>query len=122
MDELTAGPLLLQDVGASVAMLTRNDGVTAKRYYHETEGNLVRSIGFSLFWPHLLRASFLHFHLPFFVFVSSLSLSVPTGSPSRDGDVAVYVLDINQSSLPTPFHSALVSVSVFMALSTYFIP
>ena len=45
---------------------------------------------------------------------------VPTGSPSRGGDVTVYVADINQPSLPTPFHSVLVSVSVFMALSTVF--
>ena len=28
---------------------------------------------------------------------------VPTGSPSRGGGVAVYVFDINQPSLPTPF-------------------
>ena len=38
----------------------------------------------------------------------SLSLShththVPAGSPSRGGDIKVYVLDINQPSLPTPF-------------------
>ena len=46
---------------------------------------------------------------------------VPTGSPSRDWDVALYVLDINQPSLPTPFYSVLVSVSVFMALQLYFI-
>ena len=45
---------------------------------------------------------------------------VPAGSPSRGGDVAVYVFDINQSSLPTPFYSVLVSISVFMALSTVF--
>ena len=45
---------------------------------------------------------------------------VPAGSPSRGGDVAVNVFDINQPSLPTPFHSVLVSVSVFMALSTVF--
>ena len=45
---------------------------------------------------------------------------VPVGSPSCGGDVAVYVCDINQPSLPTPFHSVLVSVSVFMALSTVF--
>ena len=32
---------------------------------------------------------------------------VPVGSPSRGGDVAVYVLDINQASLPTPFYSVL---------------
>ena len=40
------------------------------------------------------------------------------GLPSRGGNVAVYVFDINQLSLPTPFYSVLVSVSVFMALST----
>ena len=28
---------------------------------------------------------------------------VPTGSPPRGGDVAVYVFDVNQPSLPTPF-------------------
>ena len=45
---------------------------------------------------------------------------VSAGSPSRGGDVTVYVPDINQPSLPTPFYSVLVSVSVFMALSTVF--
>ena len=35
-------------------------------------------------------------------------------------DVAVYVFDISQPSLPTPFYSVLVSVSVFTALSTVF--
>ena len=45
---------------------------------------------------------------------------VPAGSPSRGGDVTVYVYDINQLSLPTPFYSVLVSISVFMALSTVF--
>ena len=40
---------------------------------------------------------------------------VPSGSLSRGGDVAVYVFDI--VSLPTPFYSVLVSVSVFMALT-----
>ena len=45
---------------------------------------------------------------------------VPVGSPSHDGDVAVWVFDINQPSLPTPFYSVLVSISVFMALSTVF--
>ena len=44
----------------------------------------------------------------------------PTGSPSRDEDVAVYVFDINQPSLPTPFYSVLVPISVFVALSTVF--
>ena len=54
------------------------------------------------------------------IFVLMMVLSVPTGSPSRGGDVAVYVFDINQPSLPTPFCSVLVSISVFMALSTVF--
>ena len=45
---------------------------------------------------------------------------VPTGSPSRGGDVAVYVFDINQPSLPSPFYYVLVSVSVFVTLSTVF--
>ena len=42
------------------------------------------------------------------------------GSPSLDGDVASYVFNINQPSWPTPFYSVLVSISVFMALSTVF--
>ena len=45
---------------------------------------------------------------------------VPAGSPSRGGDVAVYVFDINELSLLTPFYSVLVSVSAFTALSTVF--
>ena len=50
-----------------------------------------------------------------------LSLNpVPTGSPSRGGDVTVYVKDIKQPSLPTPFYSVLVSISLFVALSTVF--
>ena len=43
---------------------------------------------------------------------------VRAGSPSRDGDVTVYVQNINQPSLPTPFYSVLVFAAVFMALST----
>ena len=39
---------------------------------------------------------------------------VPAGSPFRGGDVVVNVKDINQSSLSTPFYSALVSISVSM--------
>ena len=31
-------------------------------------------------------------------------LAIPTGSPSRGGDVAVYVFDVNHPSLPTPFN------------------
>ena len=48
------------------------------------------------------------------------ALNCSLGSPSRGGDVAVYFFDINQPSLPTPFYSVLLSVSVFMALSTVF--
>ena len=47
-------------------------------------------------------------------------LSVPADLPSRGEDADVYVLDINQLSLPTPFYSVLVSVFVVMALSTAF--
>ena len=55
------------------------------------------------------------------LYLSSVARMVPTGSPSRGGDVAVYVFDVNQLSLPTLFlYSVLVSVSVFMALSTVF--
>ena len=51
---------------------------------------------------------------------TTFTLSCLTGSPSRGGNVAVYAFDINQMSLPTPFYSALVSASVFVALSTAF--
>ena len=47
---------------------------------------------------------------------------VPAGSPSRGGDATVYVCDINQPSLLTPLYSVLVSISLFMALSTAFHP
>ena len=52
--------------------------------------------------------------------VDVLKSRVLTGSPSRGGDATVYVFDINQQSLPTLFYSVLVSVSVFMVLSTLF--
>ena len=45
---------------------------------------------------------------------------VAMGSPSRGEVVAVYVFDLNQLSLPTSFYSALVSVAVFMVVSTVF--
>ena len=51
--------------------------------------------------------------LGFFFKLDLSSLRVPTGSPSRGGDVAVYVFDINQPSLSTPFCSALVSVCLY---------
>ena len=61
-----------------------------------------------------------------YIYISRLfepsSLVVPTGSPSRGGDVAVYVFNINQLSLPTPFYSVLVSVSVLWSFQLYFIP
>ena len=44
----------------------------------------------------------------------------PKGSASRGGDVMADAFDTNQPSLPTPFYSVLVSISVFMALSTAF--
>ena len=48
-----------------------------------------------------------HHHTKFgnksFVVQKISSGQVPAGSPSRGGDVKVYVLDINQPSLPTPF-------------------
>ena len=47
--------------------------------------------------------------------------AVPAGSLSRGGDVALYVFDINQPSLPTLLYSIFVSLSVFMALSTVFL-
>ena len=50
----------------------------------------------------------------------ALSLQVPTASSSRGEDVTVYVIDIDQPRLPTLLYSGLVSVSVFMALSTVF--
>ena len=46
---------------------------------------------------------------------------VLAGSPSRGGDVADYVFNISQPSLPIPFYSVLVTVSVFMAPSTVFV-
>ena len=45
---------------------------------------------------------------------------VPAGSPSRGGDVVVCVFDINQLNSPTPFYSVLVSISLFIAVSTVF--
>ena len=47
-------------------------------------------------------------------------LLVPVRLPSRGGDVAVYVFDINQPNMPTTFYSVLMSVSIFIALSTVF--
>ena len=81
---------------------------------------------FSIYIDHsvisvLAVSSFNFFLLPLLLlFFLSLLFLVLTGSPSRRGDVAVYVYEINQPSLPSPFYSVLVSVSVFMAISTVF--
>ena len=58
--------------------------------------------------------------LPYRLQASVPPLLVRAGSPSRGGDVGVYVLDMNQPSLLTPFDSVRLSISVFMALSTPF--
>ena len=50
----------------------------------------------------------------------SVARQVPEGSPSHGGGVTVHVKDTNQPSLPTTFHSVLVSISVFITLSTVF--
>ena len=54
------------------------------------------------------------------LFLKPSLLYVSTGSPSRGGDVAVYVFNINKPSLRTHFYSVHVSVSVFIAISTVF--
>ena len=63
--------------------------------------------------PSLDRVTSVLFH-------RSLVLGDLLGLPSRGEDVAVNVFGINPPSVPTPFSSVLVSVSVFMALSTVF--
>ena len=61
--------------------------------------------------------------LLFFLFLSFLYLfGVHAGSSSCGGDVAIYVFDIDQPSLPTSFYSVLVSSSVFVVLLTVFHP
>ena len=70
-------------------------------------------------WQSVVGSLFDVVSQPFVVSLLSF-LPVPTVSPSRGWDVAVYVFDINQPSLSTPFNSVLVSVSVHMPLSTVF--
>ena len=65
------------------------------------------------------RTSQLQWCLHALVYFIDLIFCVPTCSPCGE-DVTVFVADINQPSLPTPFHSVLVSISVFIALSTVF--
>ena len=52
--------------------------------------------------------------------LSSPCHCVLAGPPSHGEDVSVCVFDMNQPSLPTPLYSVLMSISVFMALSTVF--
>ena len=47
---------------------------------------------------------------------------VPSGSPSRGGDVVVYVLDTNKLSLPTPFILFLCLFLSLWSFQLYFIP
>ena len=56
----------------------------------------------------------------FFLSTTLMETAAPAGSLSRGGDVVVYVFDIHQPNLLTPFYSVLVSISVFLALSTVF--
>ena len=73
--------------------------------------------------PLPLTKLILYSQRSFFIFYFILRMlylsGVPAGSPSRGGDVVVYVFDIKQTSFPTPFYSVLVSI-VFMAFSTVF--
>ena len=54
------------------------------------------------------------------MFPNFSKLLVPAGSPLRGEDVAAYVFNTNQPNLPTPFYPVLVSIYIFMALSTVF--
>ena len=47
---------------------------------------------------------------------------IPAGSPSHDGDVKVYVLDIKPTELAHSFYSVLVSISLLWPFHLYFIP
>ena len=44
---------------------------------------------------------------------------VPASSPSRDGNVAVYVFDINQPSLPTLFFEKILFLCLFLSYSPF---
>ena len=74
-----------------------------KNFYHSLQSITVAKVLYGICWVEGGVAGY-----------------IPMGSPSRGGDVAVYVFDINQLSLPTPFYPVLVSVSVFMTISTVF--
>ena len=63
----------------------------------------------SVEYGYIFSSVGLAIHLPLSSDFSSSSSS-SSGSPSLGGDVVVYVFDINQPTLPTPFYSVLVSV------------
>ena len=48
----------------------------------------------------------------FCLFIDTCLFISPRGFTSRGGDVTVYVFNINQPSLPTPFYSVFVSISL----------
>ena len=52
----------------------------------------------------------------------AFEMKVPVGSPSPGGDVVVCVKDISQPSLPIPFDSVLVSISIFMEIQLHSVP
>ena len=76
-------------------------------------GQDVKILVLSNYLPH-------YFCLSCFIHLSLFPPNVSAVSPSRGGDVVVYVFDINQPSLPTPLYSVLVSISLVMAIN--FIP
>ena len=53
------------------------------------------------------------------LFVRSF-IHIPAGLPSCGGDVVVYVKNLKQPNLPTPFYAFIVSISVLVTLSTVF--
>ena len=54
-------------------------------------------------------------HQTFLAFIS------PLRAPLHMVGILRFMSDINQPSLPTPFYSVFVSISVYMALSTVFL-
>ena len=58
----------------------------------------------------------------FDVLPAAAAAAVPAGTPSRGGDVAIYVFDTNQPSLPTPFNLFLCLFLSLWPFQLYFIP
>ena len=48
-----------------------------------------------------------------------VSTAVPAVSPARGGDVAVYVFDINQLNLPTPFLKNILFLYLLLSLQPF---